>query len=143
LTLNTGNALNNDVVTVAGSGGVLSSIQGAVTINNGHGASVVTVSDVLDTTVHNPVTLDGTSLTGLSPGPINFGANSLHGLTITGGSGHDTWTVVNTPGSRAPGGDPVALNTGNLNDVVTVPAEDPTAPLTVNGARRLEAVTLG
>jgi hypothetical protein len=48
----------------------------------------------------------------------------------------DLATVVNTSFSRAPGGNPTALNTGNGHDIVNVLATDPTAPLTVNGVRR-------
>jgi hypothetical protein len=128
----------NDVINLGncGFGGDLSNINGTVTLNNATSWSHVNIDDGTGTADHANVRLTATSLTGLAPADILFGANSLDGLTITGGSGNNTYTVVNTPASRAPGGDPVALNTGNPNDSVTVVAEDPTAPLTVNGTRR-------
>jgi hypothetical protein len=64
------------------------------------------------------VGLSDTSLTGLSQGTINFDNGSLRSLTINGGSGNNTYTIVNTPSSQI--GNVTTLNTGLGTDVVNI-----------------------
>jgi hypothetical protein len=150
MTLNTGNALNSDVVNVGNQSRVSPDIAGPLTINNAHGASKVNIDDSLNGTSHPNAALSGTSLTGFATGPINFGPNALGGLTISGGFGNNTFTVNNTPASGVAGGDPVVLNTGNALDTVNVVGTAATAPLTVdtgtgslNGTRGNDVVNVG
>jgi hypothetical protein len=150
VTLNTGNALGSDVVNVGTQHRVSPEIAGPLTINNGHGGSKVILDDSLNGATNLNVVLSGTSLTGLAPGAINFGPNALAGLTLSGGFGTNTFTVVNTPASAVPGGDPVVLNTGNGFDTVNVLGTAATAPLTVNtgtgflnGTRGNDVVNVG
>jgi hypothetical protein len=142
VTVNTGNALGSDVVNV-GSNHRLDFIAGPLTINNAHGAAKVSIDDSLNSTSHANVVLSGTSLTGLAPGPINFGPNALAGLTITEGSGNNTFTVANTPASTVPGGDPVVLHTGSGVNTNTILGTAVTAPLIFASGGAHDVVNVG
>jgi hypothetical protein len=121
----------NDFVIVGDPTLGLATIRGTVQLNNPTSFSHVNIIDGTDTTGHPNVQLTSTSLTGLAA-PIGFGANSLDGLTITGGNGNNTWTIISTPSSRAPVGDPTTLNTGLGHDTINVLGVAASAPLTVN-----------
>jgi hypothetical protein len=129
LTVNAGGT-GTDVVNV-GNANSVAGIQGALTLNNDPSYSHVNINDGADNANHPNVILTASSLTGLAPATITFQANSLNRLTITGGNGINTYTVVNTPRSGV--GDPTTLNTGNGTDTVNIQATDATAPLTVTG----------
>jgi hypothetical protein len=92
------------------------------------GGSVVkttlTVDDGADHATTSKVVLSATALTGLAKSSIFFPAGGLASLTVTGGSGNDTYTVTGT-------GVPTTLNTGTGSNQVTVQAT--TAPLTIQG----------
>jgi hypothetical protein len=104
----------------------------AFTFNPSQFSSVVIVPGDGTTTVHidlsaDPANLPLTLTTGsLSSGPraINFGTG-ITALTITGGSGNNTYTINGTPASQG-----TTLNTGGGVDTVNVRALS--RPLTVN-----------
>jgi hypothetical protein len=93
-----------------------------LTITNPPSFSHVNINDSADTANHSNVMLTATSLTGLTAAaaPINFGADDLASLTITGGRGTNIYTVVTTQNSGVPGGNPTTLNTGSGADTVNV-----------------------
>jgi hypothetical protein len=119
-----------------GNGGSLAGILAPVTLNNDLFFSHVDIQDGADNTHHGNVVLTASSLTGLAPAAINFQGDSLSGLTITVGNGHNTYTVVNTAFSGA--GNPTTLNIGSGGnsfqdfDTVNVQGVVSSAPLTVN-----------
>jgi hypothetical protein len=101
----------------------------------------VNIDDGADGTDHPNVRLTSFSLTGLSPAAINFEGESLDGLTATGGSGNNTYTVVNTQFSGP--GNPTLLTTGNGNDTVNVLATNFNAPLTVSAGSGRDVFNVG
>jgi hypothetical protein len=131
----------SDVVNV-GNANSLAGINGALTLDNPPSWSHVNINDGADAGNHPNVTLTDTSLTGLAPATITFLGNTLDGLTINGGSGTNTYTVVNTPASGAPGGAPTTLNTGNGNDTVNVQGTAYLMPLTVHAGSGADVVNL-
>jgi acrosin len=99
-------------------------ILGPVTVTAGPGVkTTLTVDDGADGGAKSNVVLSGTALTGLAPASILFPAG-VASLTVTGGSGNDTYTVTGT-------GAPTTLNTGSGSNQTTVQAT--TAPLTIQG----------
>jgi hypothetical protein len=130
----------NDVVNV-GNAGSLAGINGTLTLNNASSFSHVNIDDGADGANHPNVMLTSFSLTGLAPAPINFEGESLDGLTVTGGSGDNTYTVVNTQFS--PPGNPTTLNTGNGNDTLNVQATNFNAPLKVSAGSGRDVVNVG
>jgi hypothetical protein len=130
----------NDVINV-GNAGSLAGINGTPTLNNGPNFSHVNINDGADSTDHPDVRLTSFSLTGLSPAAINFEGESLDGLTVTGGSGNNTYTVLNTQFSGP--GNPTLLTTGNGNDTVNVQATNFNAPLTVSAGSGSDVVNVG
>jgi hypothetical protein len=133
LTVNAGGS-GADVVNVGGAGS-LAGITGALTLNNAPSYSHVNINDGFDNADHPNVVLTATSLTGLAPAPITFGPADLDSLTISGGFGNNTYTIVNT---QAALGNLTTLNTGGGTDTVNVQAT--TGALTVNAAGNANAV---
>jgi hypothetical protein len=129
----------NDVITV-GNNHSLAGIKGALTLNNRPRFSKVIIDGGADTDSHPNVQLTPTSLTGLMA-DINFGPNSLAGLTITGGKGNNTYTVIDTIFSGV--GDPTLLNTGDGNDTVFVRRTDKFAPLTIQAGAGTDTINIG
>jgi hypothetical protein len=109
----------NTTVNVGNSNSI-ANILGALTINNAASYTTVNINDSADSANHSNVVLTATSLTGLSQGAINFGSNALASLTITGGSGNNTYTIANTQNSGVAGGNLTTLNTGSGADTVNV-----------------------
>jgi hypothetical protein len=154
LTVNTGNSINNDLVNIVGSGGVLSSVKRAVTLNNAHGTMTAAVTDFNDTAAHPNVMLTATSLTGLATGTFNFGPNSVTSLSIQGGAGNSTYTITGAPGTTANNlivgtdlvnvlgtANPLTITTAFGSGIDTITLGDAnntlngiTAPVTVNAA---------
>jgi hypothetical protein len=132
-----------DAVVNVGNAGSLAGINGALTLNNGPSWSHVNVDDSADMSGHPNVTLTDTALANLAPATISFGANSLAGLTITGGSGANTYTIVTTQASTVPLGNLTILNTGGGADTVNV--QGAAAALLINSASGsgADAITLG
>jgi len=139
LTVNAGGT-GADVVNV-GNANSLAGIQYALTLNHDPSWSHVNINDGADTANHPNVVLSDSSLTGLAPATITFQANSLNGLTVTGGNGTNTYTVANTAYSDV--GNPTTLNTGNGADTVNVQATAANAPLAINGGNSQQVVNLG
>jgi hypothetical protein len=128
-----------DVVTI-GSGGSLAGIQAAVTVLNTPSQDQLTIDDSADPGNHPAVTVSAGGVTGLTApvAPINFTASSVSTLTVTGGSGNNTYTVTGGPASQG-----TTLNTGFGTDTVNVRAS--AYPLTVNSASGsgADVITLG
>jgi hypothetical protein len=131
----------NDVINV-GNNHSLAGIKGALTLNNRPRFSPVNIDGGADTDNHPNVQLAANSLTGLTA-DIFFGPNSLKGLTITGGSGNNKYTILDTIFSGVTGGDPTLLNTGNGNDTVSVQRTDKTAPLTIQAGTGTDTINIG
>jgi hypothetical protein len=128
----------SDVVNL-GLNGSLAGITGPVTFDGffPHFTPTVRVNDSADGASHPNVVLSGSSLTGLSPGAINF-AHGVYALTINGGSGNNTYTVTGTPQSQG-----TTLNTGSGTDIVNVWGT--AYPLTITSAAGsgADVITLG
>jgi hypothetical protein len=94
-----------DEVYVTGNG-TLAPIKGLVQIAGGaaNGPTYLYVEDIYDTTART-ATLTGTSLTGLSPAPIEWTASSsptgggVTALVLYGGAANDTYDVASIPSS--------------------------------------------
>jgi hypothetical protein len=126
LTVNNGGLLNQ--MDYLGSGGTLTGLSGAVTLNNGTSYTTVYVNDGFDNTSHPLVALSASSLTGLPSAPIYFGPASLRALNITVGNGTDSYTIT---GAQAYQGTTLATGTGANTVAVTV--TDPGGPVTLAG----------
>jgi hypothetical protein len=137
LQINGQGGASNDVVNL-GNAGSLAGITAPVTIFNGPSFFHVNVNDGADTSSYPAVVLSPSSLTGLSPAPINFGVTSVNTLNIQGGSGSNVYTIT---GSQALLG--TTLSTGTGSDTVNV--QGITHPLTVNsaGGSGADAINLG
>jgi Ca2+-binding RTX toxin-like protein len=103
----------NDTV-IVGNAVTLQGIRGALTVTNPSGSTNLIVNDELDLTGRT-ATLTATALTGLSPAPINFELLNGSGLTVTGGSGGNTFNVLDTPA-----GIPVAISAGAGDDRINM-----------------------
>jgi hypothetical protein len=93
-------------------------IQGALDISNSGGNQwKITIDDSADSKKKRNVTITGSSVTDLAPAPINYDLE-IGGapVTIKGGSGGSTFTVVSLPSQS------MDLNTGSGDDTVIVEA---------------------
>jgi hypothetical protein len=112
-----------------GVGGSVQGIQGPVTVYNGPSYDRLTVDDSADTGDRS-ATISSGGITGLAPAAINFTSYSVSNLTVTGGTGANTFTVTGTPAATLttihPGG-----ATFPMVEVVNVRAT--TLPLRVVG----------
>jgi acrosin len=77
----------------SGGNGVLSGIVGLLKITGGAGANTVSLDDSGDTS-DTTATMDGTTLTGLNPGGIEY--HSISSITVNLGSGGDTFNITDT-----------------------------------------------
>ena len=120
-------------------------IRGNVSFVNVGAGSTLNVDDSIDTgprnatLASNPLTSTGT-ITGLAPGTITYGYAPLHAITVSGGSGGNTFTVDETPL-----GVPTTLNTGSGIDTGNVLATTATGTLNITsfGGFGLDAVNVG
>ncbi len=113
-TVSTGTA--GDFV-IVGDNDSLAGINGALTVKDPIGPSLLGIYDSADKTSHI-AKLDSGELSGLAPATISFAQTKLEHLIIDGGSGADTFTVVNTPTNI---NNPITtLDTGGGNDTVIV-----------------------
>jgi hypothetical protein len=117
---------NNEVVNLGDSTGV-QHIYGAVTVTNPPSYTTLNIDDTPDPLARH-VTLTSNSLMGLALAPIYFQQADLAALTISGGSGGNTFTVGPVPYNQ---GMVTRLNTGAGNDTVRIVA--PTSGLQING----------
>jgi hypothetical protein len=143
-------ANDNATVTVGSlapsSGGTVANIHGSLTVDNqsGLGTTSLTIDDSGDTTARTASLSDGL-LTGLAPAAIQWidyhssglGAGGVTALKIHGGSGGNTFTVLNT----SPISGATLLDAGSGNDAVNVQAT--TGFLYVSNSGGTNTVTVG
>jgi hypothetical protein len=125
-----------------GDAGSVQGILGTLNLENPPAFSDITVDDSADATAQtvtvstlgaNPADSEGTSepwgqISGLAPAPINYEYADTNTVTLNGGSGDNTFTVLATGGplltlSPGPGNDTVDIGNGNLSslsELVTV-----------------------
>jgi hypothetical protein len=94
-------------------GGTLANITGPVSVANTKGTTALTVDDSGDSSPKAAVTITSGSITGLAPATISYA--NLSSLTVRGGSGGNTFTVVSLPA-------PTTLKTGAGTDQVNLQA---------------------
>jgi hypothetical protein len=120
-----------------GVGGSVQGLQGAVTIYNGPSYTHVNIDDSADGG-NRTVTIGPGGVTGLAPAAINFGAVSLNTLTVSGGSGNNSYTIT---GSQAYQG--TTLNTGAGADTVNVQATPYALSINYQGGGGSDVANLG
>jgi hypothetical protein len=110
-----------------------------VTVRNSAGSTDLSVDDSGDTQPQLAA-LTGTSVAGLGSAGITFAANELHSLTVKGGSGGNSFLVLDTPAvpANAPG---TMLLAGRGADTVFVTGTS--GPLTIDGGGAADTVVLG
>jgi Ca2+-binding RTX toxin-like protein len=84
-----------DTVTV-GNAGSAQGILGSLTIQNPLAQDTIIIDDSADL-MGQSANLAASSLTGLTPGPINFTPSKLKSLTVLAGAGDDSFTVSAAP----------------------------------------------
>jgi hypothetical protein len=124
-----------DSVTLGNALGSTANLLQPVIVSNTSGSTNLTVNDSGDTNAR-AATLTLKQLTGLSLDAINYA--NLSALTIDGGSGGNTFTVMDTPANVI-----TTLNTGTGADTTTVDATGSGGTLNINGQSGTDAVTLG
>jgi hypothetical protein len=126
-----------DQVTVGGAGNGVQGITdiSSVAVTSTGGTTSLTVDDTNDTTGRS-FSLDGSSVIGLAPGDITYTAGSVNALTVLGGSGGNSITVVNTAPSI-----PTTLHSGAGADTVSILAT--TGSLAVDGDAGSDTVQVG
>ena len=98
------------------SGGVLGGIQGALTID-GDGSDIMNVDDIGDAAAQSGI-LTPTTLTGLGMAATGVVYSGFTSVTISLGSGGNTFTIENTNSTTA-----ITLNSGSGNDIVNLLAD--------------------
>ena len=122
-----------------GSDGSVQAINGTVYVGNFNGYTSLNVNDSADTVSHTAVSIGPGGVTGLAPAAITWSQYVLQALTISGGTGSNTYTVVNTPANNR--GVTTTLNSGAGANTVNVQAT--IDPLTINGGGFGDAVNIG
>jgi hypothetical protein len=125
--LNINGQAGRDQVNI-GNRGNAQGVKGDVLVTNAAGSTTLTIDDSADGTARN-ATLNSVSLTGLTPGDINWVQAGLRALAINGGSGGNSFLVYTTPSNGVPVR--TTLRTGGDNDTVNVRAA--AGPLTIDG----------
>jgi Domain of unknown function (DUF4394)/Calx-beta domain len=116
----------NDTVRL-GDAGSVQGITAAVTVSNPAALTDLVIDDSTDATGRT-VTLSDSSVTGLAPAALNFTSTDIGSLTVSGGTGGNSFTVTNTLFSST-----TTLNAGTGNDTVVVQAGGTGSTLNVNG----------
>ncbi len=114
-------------------------IPAAVNVVNAGGLTDLAIDDGADG-VTRQASLSATTFAGPSLATVNFTAGQLASLTITGGSGDNTFNVPDTPAGGAPSFR-TTLNSGTGFDAVNV--QGTTGPLLVQGVAGRDLVILG
>src|SRR5262249_25971852 len=111
-----------DTVNV-GLNGRLDGILAPVQIQNLGAWSMLNVDDSADTLART-VTFAGKygTINGLAPATISYRKQDLAALDVRGGSGNNTYNVLNTDQSTIAGGSPTTLHTGAGQNSVNVSA---------------------
>src|SRR5262249_14519088 len=99
-----------------GNAGSAQGIRGNIDVTNARGLTSLTIDDSADRTARNNVVLTAYSLSGLAPALISWAPRDIDNLTISGGSGGNTFTVRTTP-PGAHGQVTINTGTGNNNTV--------------------------
>ncbi len=102
-----------DTVTISNAGSV-QGILGAVSVSNPPNFTTLIVDDSADVIGRN-ATLSSGSLTGLAPAAINYVSNDIASLTISGGSGGNTFNVNSTASFHT-----TTINGGGGNDIFNI-----------------------
>src|SRR5262249_31055147 len=124
---------------IVGHAGLASNINGRVSVRS-PGGTALTIDNSLDTASRR-VILTSTGLYGVAVADINWVQNDLRALTIRGGNGANTYTVLNTPQSDAPGGVTTTLFGGTAVDTVNILAT--TGVINIAGGGGRDGVNLG
>ncbi len=146
------NVVNADPVGVAttvkvasGSPGNVQNMRGTLTLANVSGAGGLidlAVDDSGDTARHPGVVISESGISGLAPADIHYTQANLKGLTITGGSGGNTYTVTNTPSNGSFPALLTTLTTGRGSDTVNVQRTAGAALLRIDSQGGPNAVNL-
>jgi hypothetical protein len=104
----------NDVVNL-GNAGSVQGIASPVTILNNPSRDHVNIDDSADGG-NRAVTISGGGVTGIAPGAINFTSFSVSTLSVTGGTGNDTFTLTGAPAISG-----VTVNGGGGANTLTGP----------------------
>jgi hypothetical protein len=130
-----------DTVNV-GSGGSVQSIRGPLTVSDGVDYAILNIDDSADP-ASRTVVLSDLSISGLAPAAITY--VRVGSLSVKGGSGGNSFTIANTPGTTS--NNPVAVTTsldsGSGVDTVNVQATTGRLNLTTSGGRDTVNVGLG
>jgi hypothetical protein len=119
------------------------SIKGAVTVRNDIGHTALNIDDSVDT-IARTITLATSgpvgTITGVAPAKIAYFQADISTMSVTGGSGGNTFNVADTyrSGAAVVG---MTLNTGAGADTVNV--QRTTVPLTINGQSGRDTVNVG
>ncbi len=136
-TLNINGQSGQDTVNVSNAGSA-QGIVGLINLTNAGSYTALTVDDSA-TAAAKTVSLGSTHLIGLAPNGIYWVENDVRSVTVRGGTGGDTFTVVDTPTNGYPA--TMTLHAGGGNDVVHV--RQTTGPLTVNAGAGLDTINVG
>ncbi len=126
-----------DTVTL-GNAGNARQLAGTLHVTNLGAYTALTVDDSADA-VTRTATLSATSLSGLASAQVTWGTNDLRSLTLSGGSGGNTFTINGTPSH--PGFLGATLNAGSQSDTIRVRATS--RPLTVNAGAGSDTIQVG
>jgi hypothetical protein len=111
-------------------------LRGPVSVSNTRGLTSLSINDAADPAARNAVVLTPTSLTGLTPFPINWVERDLNNLGLTAGAFGNTFTVTGTPFGAI-----TRLFTGTGSDSVSVSAT--ANRLEIHGQNGRDQVNLG
>ncbi len=118
------NAAGPDDEVILGNAGLLQWIGGAVSVSSAYGMFELEIDGSNDP-VARMVTLTATSLTGLTAMPITWVEADLKDLTIRGGTGGNTFTILDTPSDGTPYGIQMSISSGPGADIVNVRGTSP------------------
>jgi murein DD-endopeptidase MepM/ murein hydrolase activator NlpD len=132
-----------DVVHV-GDAGRVQNLWGALTVVNPPvgGYTALTVDDAADATARTAtLSINGptAAITGLAPTPITYAVSDVRSVTVNGGSGGNTFNVLDTAANSFPV--TTTLNSGSGSDTVNVRAT--TGALTINAGAGDDTVLVG
>jgi hypothetical protein len=128
-----------DTVNVGSAANSLEPIQGALHVTNAGSYTALNITDTGDGSADLMATLTDTSLTGLSPAQITWVEGDVRALTIHGGFGGNTFTVLDTPSNGF--GPLTTLHAGSGPDMVYV--RGTTGALVVNAGFGNDAIHVG
>ena len=126
-----------DTVTI-GNAGSVQGIMAPVSVSNQKSFTALSVDDSADA-VARMATITAAAITGLAPAAINYVENDLSSLTVKGGTGGNTFTVMDTPnGAALP---TTTLDSGTGADTVNVLATS--GALDIEGQNGADTVNIG